>query len=48
LFLLGVCLLGVFGTSIGKAVANTSNGFDAIRELAEFATERSDVHVDSS
>jgi len=41
-----VSSLAFFSTRVREAVADATNGFDAIRELAEFATKSCDVHVD--
>lgn len=41
-----VSSLAFFSTRVREAVADATNGFDTIREFAEFAAKRSDVHVD--
>lgn len=41
-----VSSLAFFSTRVREAVADATNGFDTIREFAEFAAKCSDVHVD--
>ena len=38
--------LAFFSTRVREAVADATNGFNTIREFAEFAPKSSDVHVD--
>lgn len=41
-----VSSLAFFSTRVREAIADATNGFDTIREFAEFAAKSSDVHVD--